>query len=231
MSNNLSTLLAASPLFANLSANELETMINCLQVKVLTYKKHSYITVEGEPFTGLGVLLIGEAAVIKENAAGNRNVMTVLRAGDIFGEMIAFSRKNAWPASVVAQTDCSVIFLPSDKIAGKCPKACESHAQLIKNLLAILSEKALLLHRKVQYLTINSLRGKISTYLYEQHKATGKNVFNLALNRNDLADFLSVSRTALSREMGRMRDEGIIEFYRASVKINNIEGLKKLGGV
>lgn len=230
MNHPLSTFLMSSPLFSGISARELENIIHCLQPNLSTYKKSSYITLEGDPFTGLGVLLTGEAAVIKENVAGSRNIMTILRTGDIFGEMVAFSGKRHWPATVFAQTDCSVIFLPPDKITGKCANACESHAQLIKNMLFILSEKALLLNRKVDYLSISSMRGKISTYLLEQHKAAGKKVFDLALNRNDLADFLNVSRTALSREMGRMRDEGLIEFYRSSLKINNIEALKKIIG-
>jgi CRP-like cAMP-binding protein len=224
--NNLSKTLMASPLFSHIPIPALDDMIGCLQPKVSTYKKNSYITMEGDQFTGLGILVIGEATVIKENAAGNRNVMAAIGVGDIFGEMIAFSGKHYWPASVVAQTDCSVIFLPPDKIIGACANTCASHMQLIKNMLSILSEKALLLNRKVQYLTINSMRGKISTYLLEQQKLAGKSVFTLPLSRNDLADFLNVSRTALSREMGRMRDEGLIEFYRASIKINDLPTLQ-----
>lgn len=228
---HLVTLLMSSSLFTGISICGLENMMNCLQPNLSAYKKNSYITLEGDPFTGLGVLLTGEAAVIKENMAGSRNIMAILRSGDIFGEMIAFSGKRHWPATVFAQTDCSVIFLLPDKITGKCTNACEGHAQLINNMLSILSEKALLLNRKVEYLSLGSMRGKISTYLLEQHQSTEKNVFNLPLNRNDLADFLNVSRTALSREMGRMRDEGLIEFYRSSVKINNIDALKEIGGL
>lgn len=217
-----------SPLFHRIPANELDSMIHCLQPTVLTYKKNSYITIGGEPFIGLGILLTGEAAVIKENAVGNRNVLTILKTGNLFGEIIAFSNQHNWPASVFAQTTCSVIFLSSDKITGNCGNACASHTQLIKNMLSILSEKALLLNRKVEYLTINSMRGKISTYLLEQYKLTSKDVFTLSLSRNDLADFLNVSRTALSREMGRMRDEGLIEFHRASIKIHDLQTLKKM---
>jgi len=223
-------MLMISSLFDGISANELDIMANCLQPKVCTYEKNSYITIGGEAFIGLGILLTGEAAVIKENIVGKRNVMTILKSGDIFGEMIAFSGQHDWPASVFAQTPCLVIFLPPEKITGNCANACVSHTQLIKNMLSILSEKALLLNRKVEYLTISSMRGKISTYLLEQYKLTGKNVFNLSLSRNDLADFLNVSRTALSREMGRMRDEGLIEFYRATIKINNFQTLKKIVG-
>jgi len=222
------TLLMTSPLFEGISLEALQAMIDCLHPKVLLYKKNSYLAVEGEPFTGLGILLTGEGAVIKENITGNRNVMAMLGAGDLFGEMIAFSKKQVWPASVCAQSDCSALFIPPEKITGHCAHVCAGHAQFIKNMLSILSEKALLLNRKVQYLTINSMRGRISTYLVEQWTITKQNTLTLPLSRNDLADFLNVSRTGLSREMGRMRDEGVIEFYRSSIKINDLERLKKL---
>ncbi len=228
MNNGVVKILAASPLFAGIATDILSVMVNCLQPKVATYAKNSYITIEGEPFAGLGILLAGEAAVIKENVAGARIVMTIVGAGDMFGEMIAFSKKKFWPASVFAQTECSVVFLPPQKITGACANACAGHQQLIKNMLLIISERALMLNRKVEYLTIKSIRVKIATYLLEQYKFTGKKTLLLPLKRNDLADFLNVSRTALSREMGRMRDEGMIEFYRSSVKIQNIERLKNV---
>jgi len=229
--NNLCKVLMTSPLFKGILEEELTSMLACLQPKKYSYKKNSYITLEGEKFHGLGILLTGEGAVIKENAAGNRNIMTILGVGDVFGEMIAFSENAYWPASVFAQTDCSAIFLPSDKIIGECSTICPGHTQLIKNFLLILSQKALLLNRKVQYLTLSTMRSKISTYLLEQHHRTRTTFFHLPLRRNDLADFLNVSRTGLSREMGRMRDEGLIEFYRASIKIKNLEGLIKLAGL
>ncbi|BBB90736.1 MAG TPA: Crp/Fnr family transcriptional regulator [Methylomusa anaerophila] len=220
--------LLHSPLFAGINADSLAAVINCLQPKVSAYPRNSYVAVEGESFTGLGILLAGKATVIKENAAGSRIVMTMMGAGDMFGEIITFSSTQIWPMSVNAQTECEVMFLPSVKIMGTCANICGSHKQLITNMLKIVSEQAVMLNRKVEYLAIKGMREKISTYLLEQHKLTARNTFIMTLNRNDLADFLNVSRTALSREMGRMRDEGMIEFYRSSVKIKDLEGLKKV---
>lgn len=228
LNNKRIDILAECALFAGIPADTLATMLDCLQPKISTHAKNSFITVEGEPFTGLGIILAGEAAVVKENIAGSRSVLTTLQAGDMFGEMIAFSARKSWPASVVAQSECIVVFLPPQKITGTCPHACNGHQRLIRNMLLIVSEKALMLNRKVEYLTIKSMRAKIATYLLEQHKHNDKKTFLLPLKRNDLADFLNVSRTALSREMGRMRDEGLIDFYRSSVKLTNIEELSKL---
>ncbi len=227
MDANIVKFLVSSPIFHDISASELEIMLDCLKPRIQHYKKNSYIAVEGETYTGLGILLSGEASVAKENASGSRIIMTMIGPGDLFGEMIAFSTKEHWPASVFAQTTCSVMFLSPEKIIGGCSNECANYKQLIKNMLAILSAKALFLNQRVEYLAIKGMRGKISTYLLEQYKINNKNTFILPLKRNELADFLSVSRTALSRELGRMRDEGIIEFYRTSVKINNLVMLRE----
>jgi CRP-like cAMP-binding protein len=221
-------LLAASPLFAEISADELTVMLGCLRPKLLHHPKNSFIAVKGDPFSGLGILLAGKATITKENITGSHSVLTVLKQGDLFGETLAFSLPQVWPASIFAQSDCSVAFLPSQKIIGVCPHACAAHHRLIRNLLFIVSEKASSLNRKVEYLTIRSMRIKIATYLLELSKIHGKKTFILPLKRDDLAAFLNVSRTALSRELGRMRAEGLIDFFRSSVKIQDMKGLENI---
>lgn len=221
--------LAKCSLFYGINSTELETLLDCFKPKIVSYKKNEYITIAGEPFKGIGILLCGEAAVTKESAAGSRVIMTLLSPGELFGEMAAFSDNNEWPATVAAQENCSIMFLESEKIVGYCEKRCECHRLLIKNMLSIISEKALLLKRKVEYCAIKSVRGKISTYLFEQHKKAGRTMLMLPLKRNELADFLNVSRPSLSREMCRMRDEGIIDFHRESIQINDLDALKSKG--
>jgi CRP-like cAMP-binding protein len=220
-------ILIKSDLFKEIPIQELNTMLECLKPKVCSYKKDEYITLAGEKFDGLGIVLSGSVVVTKENAAGSRIIMTILKPSEMFGEMAAFSDKRVWPATVYAKESCFVLFLPSGKIVGDCKKKCISNKMLILNLLRIVSNKALVLNRKVEYLTMKSIRGKISSFLLEQYKKTGNLLFMIPMNRNELADFLNVSRPSLSREMSRMRDEGIIEFYHASIRIKEIEGLKR----
>jgi len=230
LNNNILEVLTHSPLFDGIAADALNGVLGCLQPKVSTYAKNSYIAVEGDSSTGLGIIVSGKATIVKENAAGNRIVMTTLVAGDMFGEMIIFSKSGILSVSVIAQAECQIIYLSSVKIMGTWANVSTSHKRLIVNMLTIISEKAIMLNRKVEYLAIKGMREKISTYLLEQHKLTEKNTFDMTLNRNDLADFFNVSRTALSREMGRMRDEGLIEFYRSSIKIKDLNALKKIIG-
>ncbi|MDD4767901.1 MAG: Crp/Fnr family transcriptional regulator [Desulfotomaculaceae bacterium] len=217
-------------LFRGIDPEELNVVFTCLKPKVSSYEKNEWVAVACEKFNGLGVVLAGEVVIARENAAGDRVIIAVNTPGEMFGEMAAFSGEGVWPVAVMARTACTVMFLPAGKIIGSCERVCASHRQLITNLLEIVSEKALMLHRKVEYLTIKSLRGKISAFLMEQYKKMGSPTFLLPLKRNELADFLNVSRPSLSREMCRMRDEGVIDFHRDSIKIMRVEALRGMIG-
>jgi len=213
-------------LFRGIPRDSLEAMLNCLKPKVCWYKRSDYIVAGGDTYESVGIVLKGTATVSKENAAGSRIVMTLLKPGDIFGEIVAFSSLMTWPATVQAQEECEVLFLPRGKIVGDCEKMCSWHRILIQNFLRIISERAILLNKKVEYLTIKSIRGKICTYLLDQYKTSGDKNIILPLNRNELADFLNISRPSLSREMGKMRDEGLINFHLTNFRIMDFEELK-----
>lgn len=221
-------ILAKTSLFQDIASDDLITMFNCLQPRVRKFKKNSYIARAGDHFESLGILLSGQAALIKENAAGDRLMMAILSPGDIFGETAVFSGKSVWPASVIAQEPCQVMFLPRQKILGECANLCSWHHMIIENMLKDISDKVLALNKKIEYLSMKSMRGKLSSFLLEQYKVNGKPDFLLPMKRNELADFLNVSRPSMSRELGRMRDEGVIDFKRSSVRIKDVESLKEM---
>ncbi len=218
--------LAKCLLFNDVDQKNILSMLHCLQPKVCTYNKNEYIITAGERFDSVGIVTTGKAIVCRDNAAGNRVIMAILNPGDMFGEMVAFSDQAQWPLTVQAQDFCQIYFLARDKIIGECKKMCPWHKKLIQNMLKVVSEGALMLDKRVEYLSIKGMREKISTYLLEQYKKAGKNTFTLPLNRNELAEFLNVSRPSMCREMGRMRDEGIIDFHLSAFKINDVEALK-----
>lgn len=213
-------------LFEGIEQNELSSMLCCLRPKIVSYDKKDFITVEDHPFTGIGIVISGEVLVTKEDSAGKRLVLAKLKPSQMFGETVAFSGNNHWLATVIAATDCTVLFFTPDVIVGSCPKMCVGHKSLIYNMLKIVSEKALDLNRKIKYLSIKSIRTKISEYLLEQYKISGKTKFTVPLNRGELADFLNVSRPSLSREMIKMKDEGTIDFYKSAFELNDIKTLK-----
>lgn len=222
-----SRILSHTLLFKGIDADSINVVLNCLSPSVYNFQKNEYITVEGNSFTGIGIILMGNATISKENVAGNRIMVHLLKQGDIFGEMIAFSSKKIWPVSVVANEQTTVIFLPPDKLIGNCPNMCISHKDLIFNMLTLVSNRGVVLNKRIEYLSIKNVREKISTYLLEQRENSGKEQFKLPINRNELAEFLNVTRPSLSREMGRMRDEGMIDFKKSVIELKNVEALKR----
>ena len=226
MNQMLSGALTNCMLFEKMTPEELSMLLTCLKPMIRKVSKNDIANVAGDPFEGIGVMISGQAAVVKESAAGNRIILAILKPGDLFGEMAAFSGVARWPATVIAQTACTIMYMSPDKIIGQCERACQGHRTLIMNMLSILSKKALTLSKKLEYLTIKSMRGRIANLLLEQYKIMKQTTFMLPMNRNELADFLNVSRPSLSREMCKMRDDGLLDFHRSSIQLKDIEALK-----
>ncbi|NSW92042.1 MAG: Crp/Fnr family transcriptional regulator [Firmicutes bacterium] len=220
--------LASCKLFDGIDSREIEDLLDCLKPRLMNYGKNDMVAIAGERFEEFGLVLAGTVAVTKENAVGDRIIIDILGPGQMFGEIAVFAGNNLWPATVVAQTACAVAFMSPDVILGTCKKQCINHKRLIINMLRIISGKALLLNQKLQYLSMKSIRRKLSSYLLEQHKKQGQTTFMMPLKRNELAEFLNVTRPSLSREMCKMRNEGIIEFHRESIKIRDLDALKSL---
>ena len=219
-------ILNTVPLFDKMDKDEIRALLQCIKPQILNYKKGEYLIIENDECKGPGIVLEGEVLVSKENAAGERVILSKLGVGELFGEIFAFSGTSIWYASVSAVTDCTVMFLSAARMTDNCANQCINHKQLIQNMLHIVAGKALDLNKRVDYLTIKSIRSKISTYLLEKYEQTQQTYFVTPMKRNELADFLNVARPSLSRELMKMKEEGLIDFYRSSFKINDLEALK-----
>lgn len=212
-------------LFKNMKKNELENILSCLNPEIKHYNKNEIITIEKDKLTGIGIVLDGQVVIGKETLAGDRVIISRLDKGHLFGEVAAFVG-DQWLATVVAHTECSVLFFPPDKIIGVCTRMCEGHRKLIENMLQIVARKALILNKKVEMLSLKSIREKISTYLLEQYHMKKNLTFDIPLKRHELAEYLVVSRPSLSRELIYMKNEGIIDFHMNTFRIVNLESLK-----
>ena len=219
--------LKSTILFRGIGSESLNIMLDCLKPTVRQCKQREIIVAYGQPFQGIGIIASGKVALTKETYSGNRIIMGILESSDIFGEMVAFSDNRIWPMSVIAQEDCILLFLPPDKIAGTCSNICASHSTLIMNMLQILSNRASMLDKKIEHISAKNIRGRISSYLLDTYLQSGNKDFMLTMKRHELADYLNIPRPSLSREMGLMRDAGIIEFNGSLITINNVLALEE----
>ncbi|HHX62398.1 MAG TPA: Crp/Fnr family transcriptional regulator [Epulopiscium sp.] len=219
-------MLQGTELFKDIDPSELTKILRCSNPSIKQYKKREIITMEKSDFTGIGLVLEGEVTLTKDNLAGDRLIIAKIKTGDIFGEISAFVDQN-WLETVTARTDCQILFISPDRIIGMCPHMCTGHRILIQNTLHLVSQKAYVLHKKVEMLSLSSIRKKISTYLLEQYYMTENRVFQIPLKRNELAEYLHIQRPSLSRELANMQDEGIIEFQGNTFQILELELLKE----
>ncbi|SHI17605.1 cAMP-binding domain of CRP or a regulatory subunit of cAMP-dependent protein kinases [Sporobacter termitidis DSM 10068] len=228
MDPNIIEAAVRSSLFSGLDSEGLQHVLNCLNYRVVNYEKNDYVVRIDEEIDGVCIMVEGEAAVVRESSNGSRVIVNIFHVGQMFGETVVFSGDTKWPSTAQALTACTVMFLYPEKILTMCERACAYHKIILGNLVRVVSEKATILNRKVDYLSLKSINGKLSKYLLEQYKASGTAIFTLPLNREALADFLNVSRPSMSRELGRMRDNGIIDFYKESIRILDVAKLEAL---
>jgi CRP-like cAMP-binding protein len=129
-------------LFEGIGEDELRKILTCLDSRVVEYRKNDYAAISDDKFHGVGVLLEGEAAVVKESLNGNRTRVNIFRTGEIFGEIIAICRAEKWPASIQTLTDCTILYIHPEKILEFCDNICSHHRILLANLVRVVSQKA-----------------------------------------------------------------------------------------
>lgn len=206
--------LKHTKLFAGVNDEEISAMLDCLQAKLLSYKKGDYVFRQGEPIDKIMVLLEGKLLIQKDDFWGNRSIVNVIDIGEMFGEAYVAPESGAILNDVIANADSVVIFFDIRKIISVCPSACDFHSRVVQNMFFAISEKNRKLIQKLGHLSKRSIRAKLISYLSEESKRQNQNTFTIPFNRQQLADFLSVDRSAMSSELCKMRDEGFLLFEK-----------------
>jgi len=206
------TLLQHTPLFKGIPAEELNALFTCIGARQLSYGKNEFIFFNGTEVNAIGIVLTGRVQVIKEDVFGNRAVLNNLGPGSVFGESFVCSATYALTVSVLAAEAAGVLFIPFDRVMHICPSACRFHNAVIKNMVEMLAYKNVKLIEKLEVTTKHSLREKILTYLSQLAQEQAGTTVRSPLGRIDLADFLGADRSSLTRELNRMKKEGLINY-------------------
>ena len=220
-----SEIIKISPLFKGINENEFESMLSCIGGRFRTYDKGETIIFIGNEMYDVGIVISGEVLVINEDFYGNRSIYMQMKEGESFGESYACAGIEKSPANVVTVTGCEVLFFDIKRSLTTCSSACVFHTRFIKNLLMLIACKNLHLNHKIEFLSKRTIREKLMAYLLEQAKENNSEEFEIRFDRNELADFLYIDRSAMSREMCKMRDDGLITFNKNKFKILNNKGM------
>ena len=203
-----------SPLFAGIGPENMEGMLGCIGYHVREFQKGEIIAFEEENINHVGVVMDGAVDMIKEDVWGNRTMLLRSYPEDIFGETFACGEDSLAVVSFVASRDSKVLFLSFCRVMHTCTHACVFHQTLIENMVRIIARKNRELMRKVEVVSKKSLREKVLAYLSIQSQAQGKKQFEIPLGRMEWAEYLCADRSALTRELAKMKEEGLIDYHR-----------------
>lgn len=212
-------LIGRSPLFERIDAADVEPMLRCLGARLRSYAKGAYVFRVGDRTTSMGLVLEGSVRLEKEDYWGNRSILASFGPGQSFAEVFACEPDLAFDINAVAAEDAVVLFLDVGRITGMCPTSCAFHARLIRNLLGIIAKRTHALTRKIEHTSKRTTRAKLLSYLSDQAERAESNRFAIPFDRQELADYLSVDRSAMCAELSRMKKDDIIDYNRNRFEI------------
>ncbi|MBO5486480.1 MAG: Crp/Fnr family transcriptional regulator [Eubacterium sp.] len=204
-------ILSQCPLFEGIEQGELDEIIRRLNGKKVNVSKGNPVFLEGDSARYIGVVLLGTVHVVREDYYGNRSVMAVLQPGEMFAEAFSCAGIETMPVSVIALTDCEVLLLDCRHIFASGSTSCHYHSLLMRNLLQGMAQKNLALAEKIRYMSQKTTKEKLMAYLLEQAKQQGSKEFVIPHNRQSLADYLGVERSAMSAEISKLKKSGVID--------------------
>lgn len=208
--------LAKTALFQGMNADEAREALTCLDAHEKKYRKGSVIFRAGNRAEYMAVMIAGRVKIEINDLWGNTTLLGYAEAGELFAESYACIPGEKLMVNAVAAENCTVLFLNAARLFHICAKTCTHHNLLIRNLLQIMAEKNLTLSRRSLHTSSKTIRSRLLSYLSEQAKRADSHQFTIPFNRQELADYLGVDRSALSGELGKMKRDGLIDFHKNS---------------
>ena len=207
--------IRSSQLFSGISENEFTFMLYCLDTRKESFPKDAFLLRVGDTIESIGLVLSGSILIIQEDIWGNRNIISKAGPGQVFAAAYACAPGSVLDVSVVAETPVTAMFLNVKRILNVCSSACTHHSRIIRNLLGELAEKNLRFSEKLTHVGQRTTRAKLMSYFSAEAQRLGKYEFDIPFSRQQLADYLAVERSGLSLELGKMKKDGLLDFYKS----------------
>lgn len=212
-----------SKLFKMMDQSEIKEILDSFHILKKDFEKDQVIVLEGDECSFIGLILSGMIEVKKSSVSGKEYTITTLTQGDTFGEAVIFSSANTFPATIVSKTKTEIIFIPKHAIIEMCKK----NEKFLYNFLNLLSDRILLLNTKLKENTLSTLRQKICNFLIEEYKKQKTTKLKLNFTKQELAKIFNVQRPSLSRELIKMKEEGLIDFWGKEIWIKDLEKIEE----
>ena len=209
-------LLLRTPLFRGIPQEALPALLEGLGARKRRCGRGEVVLRRGERADRLGLVLSGTLHIVKEDFWGSRTIVGLARSGEVFAEAYACASDEPLLVDVVASEACEVLFLDARRILTQCTSTCEHHSRIIRNLVRTLAHKNLALSRRSLHTGPRTIRARLLSYLGEQAQRAGSRSFTIPFDRQQLADYLNVERSALSNELSKMQRDGLLTCRRSS---------------
>lgn len=203
--------------FDGISESDVKKMLNCFQAQTLHYKKDTTILSNVQNVTQVGIIMKGSADIIRYNYNGSRTIIDKLNEGDTFG---SFTTNFSEDLYVVSKDEADVIFFDYSHLINRCKKNCEYHNRLVDNMVQILSQKLKKHNERIEILTKKTIREKLLTYFDSLSKKQISKIIILPFTLTDLADYLSIDRSAMMREIKNLKDDKLITTKGKKIYLN-----------
>ena len=193
--------------------DDLDAMLKCLGAETRQADKDEIILLTGDRPQYVGVVLSGLLHIVREDYDGDRTLVAAVNPGEVFAESLCCAGVAESPVTVVAAADATVLLLRFERVLRTCHNACVFHHRLIENMLRLVAEKNLFLQTRIEIMALKSVRAKVLRYLESFAPKRGQG-FNIPFNREEMAEYLCVERSALSHELARMKRDGLIDYRK-----------------
>ena len=208
-----------SQLFEGITNEECARMFDCFGAREASYEAGQTICEFDGTQNAVGVLLSGSAELLRLDEDGDRTLLETLEEGGVFGEVLAFSGVGGDSTLLECRQDCRVLYLNYDQITKRCENACLHHSILVQNLFRLLSTKTLRLSERVEVLSRRSIREKLLCCFDQLARRAGQNTFTLPFSLSALADYISADRSAMMRELKKLKEEGVVQTENRRITI------------
>lgn len=206
-------------LFEGIDENNLSAMLKCLNAVKKNYYKGEIIFDEGEKITSVCFISKGKVQIIKDDFTNNKVILNEMEEGETFAESFVLAGAEKSPVCAIAVEDTTVLFIDFGRMLSTCSNSCPFHKQLIANIIKIIAKKNLVLNSRIELLSKKTIRERVLFYLEGERLENESNEFSVPFSREAMAQYLSSDRSALSRELCKMRDEGLLDFSKRFFKI------------
>lgn len=207
------------PLFSGLGKDEINEVLKKFHALIKHFPKSDYIFLAGDCVESLCVVLEGTVQMIKEDVWGDKSIIANLGVGAVFGESFLGKMGDKSSVSYFAASDSEVLMLPLGRFLLDSSMDSTACRRMMCNIVSILADNNTRLIEKTEILCKKTLRSKIMAYLEQEAKYAGANTFTIPFNRTDLANYLDADRSALTRELARMRSDGLVDFEKNTFTI------------